>query len=441
MENKMFQTDIQTLKDLEMLGSYGDNNVASLFNETVSKGGESCLMRMMEMPLTDVEELEERKTVLQYLAKYPDFIEIDRNALSFIEIYLQQEEGAGSFSALDWLLRVAKDKIKPDNELNVCRRGVEMLGRLVFELDRWVQEAVTDYAPEAMQVYRKRIMRLVRESELRQVLQVRKMTLMMSGRLDFIFRQREKMKVRELMDTVYEIEALRSVARAGAERGFVYPEYVAEGIEVEGLVHPFLQEPVANDFRLTGEKHICFLTGPNMAGKSTYMKSLGIAVYLAHLGFPVPAARMRTAVFKGLFTTINLSDNINLGYSHYYSEVRRVKYVAQKIAELGDVVVVFDELFRGTNVKDASDASLAVISAFAELGRSRFVISTHILEVAEQLQQQQAVDFRFFEIENRNGEFHYTYRLKAGVSNERIGMYILRKEKVVETIKRSNGCH
>ena len=62
-----------------------------------------------------------------------------------------------------------------------------------------------------------------------------------------------------------------------------------------------------------------------MAGKSTCMKAFGVAVYLAHCGLPVPAARMELSVFKGLFTTINLSDNLSLGYSHYYNEVARVK--------------------------------------------------------------------------------------------------------------------
>ena len=176
------------------------------------------------------------------------------------------------------------------------------------------------------------------------------------------------------------------------------------------------------------------MTGPNMAGKSTYMKSVGIAVYLAHIGFPVPAGRMELSIFKGLSMTINLSDNISLGYSHYYSEVMRVKQVGEQIAALRDMVVIFDELFRGTNVKDAYDASLAVISAFAGLNRSMFVISTHILEVASHLEYREKIDFRFFEIENNDGRFYYTYRLKPGVSAERIGMYILNRERVVETI-------
>ena len=165
------------------------------------------------------------------------------------------------------------------------------------------------------------------------------------------------------------------------------------------------------------------------------MKAFGVAVYLAHCGFPVPADRMELSVFKGLFTTINLSDNLSLGYSHYYNEVARVKYIVEQVRDLQEVVVVFDELFRGTNVKDAYDASCAVIGGLARLAYGVFMISTHIVEVAEFLKQFPSVCFRFFEIDMTTGEPRYTYRLREGVSDERIGMYILKKAGVVDLIE------
>lgn len=144
---------------------------------------------------------------------------------------------------------------------------------------------------------------------------------------------------------------------------------------------------------------------------------------------------MKISIFKGLFSTINLSDNINLGYSFYYNEVLRVKHVAEEVVRLNQVVVIFDELFRGTNVKDAYDASYAVIAALAGLHKSVFVISTHILEVTERLKAFDTIDFRYFEVVMQDGKPDYTYRLLPGVSLERIGMYILNQEKVVETIQ------
>jgi DNA mismatch repair ATPase MutS len=120
-----------------------------------------------------------------------------------------------------------------------------------------------------------------------------------------------------------------------------------------------------------------------MAGKSTFLKTIGILVYVAHLGFPVPAKELRISVFSGLYTTINLSDNLNFGYSHFYSEVRRVKEIVTKFNPDKKIVIIFDELFRGTNVKDAFEASASIISKLAKIKSNLFFISSHILEIAD----------------------------------------------------------
>jgi len=172
-----------------------------------------------------------------------------------------------------------------------------------------------------------------------------------------------------------------------------------------------------------------------MAGKSTFLKALSISIYLSHLGFPVPAKEFKTSIFNGLLTTINLPDNLSNGYSHYYNEVLRVKYIAEQINKVGNLFVVFDELFRGTNIKDAYEASLSIITEFSRLKNSAFALSTHIIEVADILKESPSIFFKYFEANLVNETPHYNYVIRDGVTNERIGMYILRKEKVLETIK------
>ena len=98
-------------------------------------------------------------------------------------------------------------------------------------------------------------------------------------------------------------------------------------------------------------------------------------------------------------------------------------------------LVVFDELFRGTNVKDAYEASLSVISAFSRLNRGVFAISTHIIEIADKLKESNSIFYKYFEANMVNETPRYNYKIKDGVTSERIGMYILRKEKVLETIE------
>ena len=171
-----------------------------------------------------------------------------------------------------------------------------------------------------------------------------------------------------------------------------------------------------------------------MSGKSTFLKTMGVMLYLAHIGFPVPAKKLTTSLFDGLFSTINLTDNLNLGYSHFYSEVKRVKDLVIKMNSERNLFIIFDELFRGTNVKDAYDASLMIISALAKIRDNFFFISTHILEVAENLVEKDSMIFRCFESELIEGQPVYDFKLKEGISKERIGLLIIKNESIMEIL-------
>ena len=144
---------------------------------------------------------------------------------------------------------------------------------------------------------------------------------------------------------------------------------------------------------------------------------------------------METSAFDGLITTINLADNIQSGNSHFYTEVSRVKHVAQKMTGSQNMLVIFDELFRGTNVKDAFDASLAITSAFSKLRKSFFIISTHIVEVANELAAIENINFKFMETVFDNGIPGYSYMLKDGITEERLGMWIVKNEGILEIIE------
>jgi DNA mismatch repair ATPase MutS len=135
-----------------------------------------------------------------------------------------------------------------------------------------------------------------------------------------------------------------------------------------------------------------------------------------------------------MISTINLPDSIEKGYSHFYSEVRRVKYTAQQIKERKKIIVIFDELFRGTNVKEAYEASLMIISAFAKIRSSLFLISTHIVEVSEKLSEHKNILFKCFQ-SKLNGETPvYNYQITAGISADRMGLRILKNENIIEIL-------
>jgi DNA mismatch repair ATPase MutS len=192
---------------------------------------------------------------------------------------------------------------------------------------------------------------------------------------------------------------------------------------------------VANDVVMSPGKNVIFLTGANMAGKSTFLRSICTAVYIAHIGFPVAARSMEFSVLDGIYTTINLPDNLGIGASHFYSEVLRVKKVASQLNQGKSLFIVFDELFRGTNVKDAHEATVAVTEAFALNKRSLFIISSHIVEAGEELRQEPAIGFQYLPTRMNGHMPEYTYKLETGITDDRHGMIIIRNEGLLDILK------
>jgi DNA mismatch repair ATPase MutS len=222
-------------------------------------------------------------------------------------------------------------------------------------------------------------------------------------------------------------------------KGFCYARALSKEkntLTVTGLYHPKVKNAIGNSLSLHQHNNVIFLTGANMAGKSTLMKSFGISIYLAHMGFPIAAAHFEFSVKDGLYSSINVPDNLDLGYSHFYAEVLRVKTVAEEVAADKDLIVIFDELFKGTNVKDAYDATLSITEAFSENRNCFFIISTHIIEVGETLRRQ-CDNFRFVYLPTvMDGVITgYTYQLTEGITTDRHGMMIIENEGILDIIR------
>ena len=438
----MFAIDKQTINDLELFErSRHEKSVFSLFSHTLTSGGKKQLELFFSNPITDIDLLEQRIQVLRYFQTFkPGFGNV-KESFDFIEYYFLLQNIPGRFSVTDTLLKAFRNQLKPGNEYYIIQRGIRYLVQILVEMYETLRLIDSRDSPFYIRNCREKIMEHLENSPLKVLLKFKdrtKFNPLETGRLDYLFRKSHANEVREIIEIIYEFDAFTSVVKAAEIHGLSFPEYSEEPnvFHAEGLVHPFLENAVPNNFKFEPGKNVCFLSGPNMAGKSTFLKAMGISVYLSHIGFPVPASRLRISVFNGLLTTINLPDNINKGYSHFLNEVVRVRYVAEQINLAGNLFVVFDEIFRGTNVRDACEASLAVISSLSRLRNSVFTVSTHIVEVAEKLTENNSIFFRCFDANLSQGKPCYEFKIKEGVSSERIGMYILEKEKVLETIEK-----
>ena len=243
----------------------------------------------------------------------------------------------------------------------------------------------------------------------------------------------------ELINIYGRIDAWHAMARAMRQYDLVFPEFIdgasAPIIRAEGLHHILLESAVPYDIEMNREGNFFFLTGANMAGKSTFIKAVGTAVYLAHLGMGVPASSMQLSVFDGLLSNINVVDNIVKGESYFFNEVQRIRNTILKINDGRKWLVLIDELFKGTNVQDAMKCSSTVIRGLIKISSSLFILSTHLYEIGEELKRYPNIRFRYFETSVENDQLVFSYQLKEGISNDRIGYLILKRERVVELLE------
>ena len=246
-----------------------------------------------------------------------------------------------------------------------------------------------------------------------------------------------KQETEQLVDLFHLLDAHYSLAKATQQYNLHFPELRDTEdpvIEAEGLYHLLLREPVAYNVTLNPQTNFLFLTGANMAGKSTFIKSVGCAVYMAHLGMGVPAAKMKLSVFDGLLSNIHVADNIVKGESYFFNEVQRIKNTILKISDKRKWLVLIDELFKGTNIQDAMYCSSTVIKGLLKMKHSLFILSTHLYEIGDELKSYPNITFRYFETSSSNEQLHFSYQLKEGISNDRFGYLILKREKVVDLL-------
>lgn len=222
-------------------------------------------------------------------------------------------------------------------------------------------------------------------------------------------------------------EAYVSISNGIIKHNFCFPVFDDTQFSLEEVYHPLLKAPVANT--VTAAKNVILLTGPNMSGKSTLLKAVSVSVYLAHTGLAVPAAKATMPYFTTISVAINLTDSIVSGYSHFMSEIMTLKSVLLEAETGTKCFAVFDELFRGTNIEDALEISSATISGLVKFPESLFLISTHLHQLRDlEVIKKNAVTTWYIECALNNNIPYFTYKLKEGWSDLKLGRILFEKE-------------
>jgi DNA mismatch repair protein MutS len=222
-------------------------------------------------------------------------------------------------------------------------------------------------------------------------------------------------------------EAWLSISKGIIKHGFIFPSFDETSFSMEGLYHPLLKNPVRNDLRAS--KNVILLTGPNMSGKSTLLKAVSLCVYLGHTGLAVPASKATMPFFNTISVAINLTDSIVSGYSHFMSEIITLKNVLEAAKGSAKCFAVFDELFRGTNIEDALEISTSTISGLVNFPDSLFFISTHLHQLKDMEEIKTGkITTLFIDCNLNNDVPEFTYKLKEGWSDVRVGRILFEKE-------------
>ncbi len=224
------------------------------------------------------------------------------------------------------------------------------------------------------------------------------------------------------LDRYYEIEALNSLANIAAlNPQFCFPEFHDESsnshlFSTESLGHPLLsdEQRKTNDFSFENRGQVGIITGSNMSGKSTLLRTLGINYVLAFAGGPVCADRFQTIPVR-IFTCIQIMDSVNDGISYFYAEVKRLKELLDKLKEDDETPLFYliDEIFRGTNNRERLIGSRAYVR---ELIKNNGVglIATHDLELVELAQTYSTIQNYHFKEEVSDNKMTFDYLLRQG---------------------------
>ena len=434
--------DAQTLKDLEIFEAETDGtSLFDLCDFTRNLQGARALKNRMQRPWSNPDRIRNVQDSLL-------FIQENRKAFNNLPTFVTTELVENYFTRslplitssniIEFLYHLLEIRFGDYGRYTWIQRGIGATASLIHKL-RSIVESPEFASPQGeLATYITEMRTLLDRPSLEAVSDEESWSLgpWKILKTDQIFRLYEKQTMVRLMQLTYEIDALVSMADATYKHGFIMPE-IASGplsIQAEGVVHPLIKDGIANPAALNQERRLLFLTGPNMAGKTTYLRACAIAIYLGHLGMGVPATSFSFVPAQRLFSSITLADNLRMGVSFFRAEGLRVKAIAQAVADGYSVIALMDEPFKGTNVKDALDASRTIMESFANKEGCLFMFSSHLIELCDQMSAIDKIDCRHFEANEYEGRLRFDFLLQPGVSSQRLGMRVLAEEGIFELL-------
>ena len=245
-------------------------------------------------------------------------------------------------------------------------------------------------------------------------------------------------RLQRLASALSVIDAVYALSVISSNNGYVRPQFNDEGIvDVRQGRHPILESVIAqqyvpNDIYLDNEKFIQIVTGPNMGGKSTYMRQCALIVILAQLGCYVPARSASLPIFDRIFTRIGSSDDILSGQSTFMVEMIEANNALQNATK--DSLILFDEIGRGTSTYDGMALAQAMLEYIDAAIYAKTLFSTHYHELTSLENNVAGIKNKHVDVHEDNGQVTFLYKVKDGKASKSYGIHVASLAKLPESI-------
>jgi hypothetical protein len=251
------------------------------------------------------------------------------------------------------------------------------------------------------------------------------------------WKQRNKQNINEWFEAIGQFEALHSFAGLSFNHPqWCFPIFVDEHFYMQGtgIGHPLINEAkrVNNDISMNnrsaglGEEELMLITGSNMAGKSTYLRSIGVNTVLAMAGAPVCATSFSLSPVQ-IISSMRIADNLEESTSTFYAELKKLKAIIDRVNAGEKIFILLDEILRGTNSLDRHTGSVALVKQLIN-HKAACIIATHDVELAKlkDLYPDNILNYHF-DVQVANDELYFDYKLKEGICTSLNASILMKK--------------
>ena len=231
----------------------------------------------------------------------------------------------------------------------------------------------------------------------------------------------------EWLNIMGELEALASISNLQFDfENWSYPEITDEDIiEGNNIGHPMIaNKAVVNSFNIKGKHKVALITGSNMSGKSTFLRTVGLNLVLSYIGAPTFSENFKCGIFN-IYTCMRTKDNLEESISSFYAEILRIKILIEAAKKGEKVFFLLDEIFKGTNSKDRHDGAIVLINQLVN-NKALGMVSTHDLELCDLEDTKEWIRNYNFQEYYENNNIKFDYKLREGRSKTQNAIHLMK---------------